>query len=129
MHLEKTRRKVLFVCDKNRMRSPTAEKIFSEDPRLEVKSAGIKIDAAVPMSRELLEWADLIVVMEKKQRNAIRERFQDIHESKRIVCLKIPDKFQFMDPHLIGLLRERVEPYLADEPRLTNPNSGGAIAE
>src|SRR6266498_427558 len=119
MHLEKTRRKVLFVCDKNRMRSPTAEKIFREDPRLEVKSAGIKIDAAVPMSRELLEWADLIVVMEKKQRNAIRERFQDIHESKRIVCLKIPDKFQFMDPHLIGLLRERVEPYLADEPRLT----------
>jgi predicted protein tyrosine phosphatase len=117
MDQDKTRRKVLFVCDANRMRSPTAEKIFSDDPRLEVKSAGIKANATVPISRQLLEWAELIVVMEKKQRNAICEQFQDIYESKRIVCLNIPDKFHFMDPNLIRLLRERVEPCLADGPQ------------
>lgn len=50
--------RVLFVCDKNRLRSPTAERVFGDHPQLEVKSAGVDKDATVVVSRELLEWAD-----------------------------------------------------------------------
>jgi predicted protein tyrosine phosphatase len=108
--------KVLFVCDENRLRSPTAEAIFKGRPHLEVKSAGLAKQANVPLTLELLEWADLIFVMEKRQRNIIQSRFKEIYQRKRIICLYIPDDFEFMDPELIALLEERVSPYLESNP-------------
>jgi predicted protein tyrosine phosphatase len=111
-----TKLKVLFVCDANRLRSPTAEAIFTGRPHLEVKSAGLAKQATVPVSIDLLEWADLIFVMEKRQRNIIQSRFKEIYQRKRIICLYIPDDFEFMDPHLIELLEERVSPYLESNP-------------
>jgi predicted protein tyrosine phosphatase len=110
------RLKVLFVCDANRLRSPTAETIFSRHPRVEVKSAGVGKEANVRVSRELLEWADIIFVMEKRQRNIIHSRFKEIYQRKRIVCLYIPDEFEFMAPELVALLEERVAPHLPVEP-------------
>lgn len=107
--------KVLFVCDHNRLRSPTAAAIYGEDPRLEVRSAGIRAGAAVEVTRELLEWADLIFVMEKAQRNLIRERFEDVYQSRRIICLYIRDEYEYMDPELVRLLRDRVPPHLPRE--------------
>jgi len=104
--------RVLFVCDQNRLRSPTAQSVYRDDPRLEVGSAGIGKDAVVPVTRELLEWADLVFVMEKRHRNVIRERFEDLYRTKRIVCLYIPDEYDFMDPVLVRLLTERVAPHL-----------------
>lgn len=104
--------KVLFLCDANRLRSPTAETIFSGHPRVEAKSAGVGKEATVPVSLELLEWADLVFVMEKRHRNIIQSKFKEIYQRKRIICLYIPDDFEFMDPELIELLEERVTPYL-----------------
>jgi len=49
---------VLFICGKNRRRSPTAEQIFAEDARLEVASAGTSADADNPLTSELVEWAE-----------------------------------------------------------------------
>ena len=104
--------RVLFICEANRLRSPTAEAIFSTYPGVEAKSAGIGKEATVPVSAELLEWADLIFVMEKRHRNIIHSRFKEIYLRKRIICLYIPDEFEFMDPDLISLLEEKVTPYL-----------------
>ncbi|MCI0413984.1 phosphotyrosine protein phosphatase [bacterium] len=104
--------KVLFVCNANKLRSPTAERIFRERPGLEVKSAGVDEDATVTVNRETLEWADLIFVMEKRQRNVIHKKFKDIYEKKPIVCLYIPDVYDLMQPELIELLMKRVLPHL-----------------
>ena len=104
---------VLFVCDQNRLRSRTAQAIFDADSRLEVMSAGVRRGAVVEITRELLEWADLVFVMARSQRNVIRKRFADIYERKQIVCLYIPDEFDFMDPVLVRLLTERVTQHLA----------------
>ncbi|HXF41737.1 MAG TPA: phosphotyrosine protein phosphatase [Blastocatellia bacterium] len=104
--------KVLFVCEANRLRSPTAETIFSGYPGVEAKSAGLAKQATVPVSAELLDWADLIFVMEKRHRNIIHSRFKEIYLRKRIICLYIPDEFEFMDPELISVLEEKVTPYL-----------------
>ena len=53
-------RNILFVCTGNVDRSPTAEGLFKNVGGLEVKSAGTSIAATVPLTRELIEWADEI---------------------------------------------------------------------
>src|SRR5262245_12515850 len=106
---------VLFICDANRLRSPTAEAVFSNRAGIHVRSAGVGKGATVPVSLELLEWADLIFVMEKRHRNIIHSRFKDLYQSKRIICLYIPDEYEFMDPELVALLEAKVPPYLSQD--------------
>ncbi|TGE10303.1 low molecular weight protein tyrosine phosphatase family protein [Hymenobacter fodinae] len=101
--------KLLFVCTINRMRSATAQKLYQEDPRFEVKSAGTAASALQVLSTELLDWADTVIVMEKGHRNFIRKHFPLVYQQKRIVCLYIPDEYDFMQPTLQYLLREKVE--------------------
>jgi predicted protein tyrosine phosphatase len=103
------KKKILFVCTINRMRSATAHQIYKEDDRLEVQSAGTDENATVVITRPILEWADSIVVMEKYHRNWIRKHFADIYATKKIVCLYIPDDFDFMQPELIAILKDAFE--------------------
>ena len=72
-------KKLLFVCSENRLRSPTAESIFSEYESIEAIGAGTNNDAATPVSGDLIEWADIILVMEKMHRNKTGERGQVFH--------------------------------------------------
>jgi predicted protein tyrosine phosphatase len=99
--------RVLFVCSQNRLRSPTAERVFADDPTLAVRSAGIDDGATVELDRDLLRWAELIVVMERRHEHRIRRRFRDAARGCPIVCLHIPDEYDFMDPELVRLLRLR----------------------
>ena len=101
--------KILFVCTINRMRSATAQAIFQTDQRFEVRSAGTDKNANVVLSGDLLNWADSIVVMEKHHRNYIRSKFPTVYDRKKIVCLYIEDEYDFMQPELISILKERVE--------------------
>jgi len=105
-------RHVLFVCGKNRRRSPTAEAIFSGRSDIEVSSAGTANDAECPMSGDLIEWADEILVMERRQAQQLRKRFGSFLRNKRLVCLGIPDIYEFMQPELIELLQAKVLPML-----------------
>ena len=105
-------RRVLFVCARNRLRSPTAEQLFSIRPDLEVSSAGLNSDADNPLSAELVEWAELIFVMEKAQRAKLQRGFRPWLRGKRVICLDIADDYAFMDPALIQLLEARVPPHL-----------------
>jgi predicted protein tyrosine phosphatase len=103
---------VLFICGKNKWRSPTAENIFADHPGVSCASAGLSHDAEVPLSAELIEWADLIFVMEKAHKAKLSARFKPQLAGKRVVCLGIPDNYQFMQPALVKLLRIKVTPHL-----------------
>jgi predicted protein tyrosine phosphatase len=103
---------VLFLCSRNKLRSPTAETIFSGHPAIEVDSAGLSNDAEVPLTFEQIEWADLILVMEKVHRSRLNQKFHSALSKKRIGVLDIPDEYDYMDPELIRLLRLRCAPYL-----------------
>ncbi|WP_036288461.1 low molecular weight protein tyrosine phosphatase family protein [Methylosinus sp. PW1] len=105
-------KKVLFVCSQNRLRSPTAEQVFSSRPDLEVASAGTNNDADNPLTSELVAWADVVVVMEKAHRSKVQKRFRSSLNGKRLICLDIPDEFEFMDPTLVKLLKSRLGRYL-----------------
>ena len=104
--------RALFVCTQNRLRSPTAEQVFSQWPGVECASAGVHSSADVPLSAELIEWADIIFVMEKAHRTKLQKKFKASLKKARVVCLDIPDDYEFMDPELVRLLEVRVSRYL-----------------
>ena len=104
--------RVLFVCAQNRLRSPTAEQVFSQWPGVECASAGLHDSADEPVSGELLNWAEIVFVMERAHRTRLGTRFRLHLNGKRVICLDIPDKYKFMEPALIRLLEAKVGPYL-----------------
>ncbi len=103
---------VLFICGKNKWRSPTAEETFADHPGVECLSAGLSNDSDTQVSVELVEWADLIFVMEDVHKTKLTARFREHLRQQRVVCLGIPDSYRFMDPELVELLRRRVTPHL-----------------
>ncbi len=104
--------RILFVCSRNRLRSPTAARVFETEPGLEVDSAGLNRDAENPLTREQVEWADIIFVMETAHRNRLRRRFGKYIRSQRIICLDIPDRYTYMEDELVKRLRLAVGPHL-----------------
>ncbi|MBA2322009.1 MAG: phosphotyrosine protein phosphatase [Deltaproteobacteria bacterium] len=103
---------VLFVCSRNRYRSPTAEAVFAGVEGLEVDSAGTADDADQVLDADLIEWADLICVMEARHDRVINRKYGRWLRDRRVVVLDIPDRFETMDPELVALLQARVTPHL-----------------
>ena len=104
--------RILFVCSENRLRSPTAAEVFGEHPNVEAISAGTNSDAETPVSGDLIEWADVILVMEKSHRNKISKRYRDLLKGKKLAVLGIPDNYDFMQPELVTILKNRVPQYV-----------------
>jgi len=102
--------KVLFVCSGNIDRSPTAEEMFRTRPDLEVMSAGTSILARRRISRQLIDWADKIFVMEQKHADRLESIAPGAHA--KIIVLNIPDEYHRNDPELMRLLSERITPHL-----------------
>ncbi len=103
---------ILFLCSQNKLRSPTAEAIFSDYPEVEVDSAGLNHDAVTPLSPEQLSWADIILVMEKSHLNRLNRKFKHHLKGKRVAVLNILDEYDYMDEDLIALLKSRCSRYL-----------------
>lgn len=101
-------KRVLFLCSQNRLRSPTAESIYADTDGFEVRSAGLNNDAVIPTTPELVEWADYIFVMEKAHRNKLQKKFKKHLNKQRVICLNIPDEYEYMEDGLIRLLRHRL---------------------
>ena len=105
-------KRVLFVSGRNKLRSPTAEQVFGSRADLEVASAGLDADSDVPCSAELVEWADIVFVMEGKHRSKLSARFGRHLRDTGVICLDIPDRFAFMDPTLVRLLNAKAGRHL-----------------
>lgn len=104
--------RILFLCARNRQRSPTAEQIFSGREGVECASAGLAPDAEEPVTAELIGWADLILVMERRHKRKLSEKFQRYLKGKKVVSLDIADEYDYMEPRLVDLLTVKVAPYL-----------------
>ncbi|MBU9724367.1 MULTISPECIES: low molecular weight protein arginine phosphatase [Bacillaceae] len=101
---------ILFVCTGNTCRSPMAEAIFLKEQsgKFEVKSAGIHAIEGMPMSegaqtvlsnrnmidnhkssvlsRDLIDWADVVLTMTENHRRSVIELYPENHE--KIYTLK-----------------------------------------
>ncbi len=86
--------------------------MFASWPGVETASAGLAPDAEEQCSVELVEWADIIFVMERAHRAKLQRRFRAQLKRARVICLDIPDDYAFMQPELVVLLEKRVGPHL-----------------
>ncbi len=107
------RERILFVCTANVDRSRTAEDLYREDERYEVRSAGVAPFATVLLTRELLLWADRVFVMNEREdqhRTILRIRFPEV--DRPVIDLDVRDLWTRGDPELVSLLLRRLKPYL-----------------
>jgi predicted protein tyrosine phosphatase len=101
----------LFICGRNRWRGPTAEHIYRNDNRIEVRSAGMSAKSKTILSADDIAWADLILVMENRYKTRILDTFRGL-PLPEIVNLDIPDEYQYMDAELVGIIQKGVEFYI-----------------
>jgi len=104
--------RILFLCSQNKLRSPTAEQVFSKYEGIDCDSAGLHESANVPVSPEQIQWAEVIFVMEKAHRNKLSKKFKRHLDGKRVIVLNIPDEYEYMEPTLIQILERKVLPFL-----------------
>jgi len=98
--------RVLFVCTGNLDRSPTAEFLLRGKEGFEARSAGTWINARKKVSKDLIEWADVIFVMEDYHKDVILSICPEAKE--KVVVLNIPDVYRRNDPKLIEILKKRL---------------------
>ncbi len=108
--------RVLFVCSRNRLRSPTAEAVVAGWPGIDAVSAGTAPDAETRVSADLVEWADVVVAFEARHRRRLARDLGDRLAGTRVVVLGIPDDYVRMDPALVRLLRQRLPAVLGVGP-------------
>jgi predicted protein tyrosine phosphatase len=115
------RKRVLFVCEGNLHRSPTAESLYAGTFGLAVRSAGLASSARTQVTEELLAWADMVFVMERRLQKMLLRRFVDFPPEK-VICLDVPDDYQRDEPALLAVLAERLAPHLG-------PSGGNGLRE
>ena len=90
----------------------TAEKICQKVGGYSVRSAGTEKGARIRVTEGLLGWADLIFVMEKKHGDRLRSKFPESLTGKNVICLQIPDNYEYMEPELVEILEAKLSPHL-----------------
>ncbi len=76
-----------------------------------MKSAGTDKTATVPITGELIIWAEVIFVMEKHHKRTLEKKFKSSVKPKRIIILEIPDEYEYMAPELIQIFKEKFPNY------------------
>ena len=112
--------KLLFVCSRNKWRSPTAERVFSRTPGLEVRSRGLSASAVRRLTGADVAWADGIFVMEREHKRQLMNLFRTEAGDRPLHVLEIPDEYQFTNRELVELLEAGVGAVLG-------PRSGTAV--
>jgi predicted protein tyrosine phosphatase len=98
---------ILVVCGRNKKRSRTAESIFKNNNRFNIRSAGLSQKSDRKITESDLKWADLVFVMETGYIARIWGQFRHM-DLPSIEILDIPDDYEFMDNDLIELLTDRI---------------------
>jgi len=103
-------KRVLTVCSANMLRSPTIAMVLSMPPYdYNTRSAGIHSFALIPVTEELLFWADEIVCADTEHALTIRDRLMELNLDKPVVNLRIPDNYEYRNPELIMMIRRRYD--------------------
>jgi predicted protein tyrosine phosphatase len=104
--------RLLFICSKNQWRSPTAELLFKNHPVHQAKSAGTSDKARIKVNQKMLDWADIVFVMERKHQQLLKQQFPLAVDDKPLIILDIEDNYQFGDEELIEILKNSLAEYL-----------------
>ena len=110
-------KKVLCVCSAGLLRSPTAALVLSQEPfNCNTRAAGVESNfALVPVDQVLLTWAEEIVCMEREHADDISVLLKKYKLDRRVVCLDIPDRFEYRDEKLRWLIKEKYQLKLGEQ--------------
>jgi len=105
----------VFVCSVGMLRSATAATIGSQ-LGLNTRTCGSSKLALIPLSANLIRWADTIVFMNgenyRESKKTFQEtEFQDDLEEKSLVW-NVPDVYNYMDDGLVYVLETRIKELL-----------------
>jgi len=98
---------ILVVCGRNKRRSRTAEYIFKNDSRFNIRSAGLSPQSNRKISENDLNWANLVLVMEASQKSKVQKLYHNL-ELPLIEVLEIPDDYEFMEEELVDTLITKI---------------------
>ena len=108
-------KRVLTVCSANMLRSPTIAHVLSAEPyNFNTRSAGVAGFALIPVTEDLLVWADEVVCADTEHALWVRNKMMTWMLDKPIIDLQIPDNYEYRNPELIELIKERYESRTAD---------------
>lgn len=108
---------ILFVCSANKDRSKTAEIFLSvQYPQHTFSSAGTNQKICMQLGtefivKEMLDEADLVLVMEQKHYKFIKDNLGTAYTMKMQV-LGIQDIYDFGDAQLKAILLDKTKKYL-----------------
>lgn len=108
---------ILVVCGRNKRRSRTAEFIFKNDNRFNIRSVGLSPKSERQINENDINWSDLIFVMEDRQGARIAGTWRHL-DLPPINVLHIEDEYEYLDNELIELLTERINSTLKIEWKL-----------
>lgn len=94
---------LLFICSGAIDRSPCAASLIPGS-----KFAGIGPLTETPVTKELIDWAEEIFVMEFWHKEELLKQFPEVGE---IIVLNVSNDFLRYDPELERILRERLKGY------------------
>jgi len=90
-------KRVLTVCSANMLRSPTIAHVLASTPYdYNTRSAGTHSFALIPVTEELL----------------FQKQLMDLNLDKPLVNLRIPDNYEYRNPELIAMIRQRYDEIL-----------------
>lgn len=107
-------KKVLAVCSAGMLRSPTIAWVLGQDPYgYNCRAAGFVTDyALVKVDDVLLSWADEVVCADFEHKLYVQDQFDRLGLNKPVVDLNLPDIYEYRDPELVKLIKERYDAYL-----------------
>ena len=103
----KNKPNILVVCGRNKKRSRTAEYIFKNDSRINIRSVGLSPRSDRQISDKDINWADLIFVMEEGYAGRIMGQYRHL-DIPFIEILHIDDDYEYLDNELMDLLTDRI---------------------
>jgi predicted protein tyrosine phosphatase len=100
-------KRVLFVCSAGILRSATAARIYAK--KYNTRAAGSEGYALIPVSHELVLWAQEIVFVNKENYEETSKHFHLEDFPCLVKVLDIPDRYEHMHPKLIASFEEQYE--------------------
>jgi len=101
-------KRVLTVCSAGILRSATAAHVLCQRPfNFNTRNVGTAPYALIHLTDDLIMWADEVVCMENEHKNAVYNKMIDMDLYKPIIVLDIEDNYEYRNPTLVKLIKQR----------------------
>lgn len=120
-----TEKRVLFVCSAGLLRSATAANIYA-GMGYNTRAAGSSSYALIPLSANLIAWAQLIVFVNKENHKEAMDVFKNednaVDKLVNSIVLDIPDVYEYKHPKLIAAFKTQLKDVLPETKKVKQQN-------